>query len=132
MALWGQTSGSPSAGRIRAGAVTCGRLLRQALQSGVTDPPVERRRANGAEQVQRPRKPPSPADRERLQRLKHWRAQHATRLSIEPGLLWPMASLERLAREPRTLDDELESPRLRRWQSEQFAESLAVELQEEQ
>ena len=48
-----------------------GRLLRQALQSGVTDPPVERRRANGEEQVQRPRRPPSPADRERLQRLKH-------------------------------------------------------------
>jgi ribonuclease D len=109
-----------------------GRLLRQALQSGVTDPPVDRRHRNGAEQMLRPRRPPTPADRERLQRLKRWRAQHGSRLSLEPGLLWPMASLERLAREPHALDEELESPRLRQWQREQFAESLAAELQENQ
>jgi hypothetical protein len=39
-------------------------------------------------------------------------------------MIWPMRSLERLAREPGTLTDEQFSTEVRNWQREQFSELL--------
>jgi hypothetical protein len=39
---------------------------------------------------------------------------------MDPSLLWPMRSLERLAREPEKFDEELESSEIRRWQRGEF------------
>ena len=98
-----------------------GRQLRSSLDSGQTDPPIRnpvRRRAEQATQV----------EIDRLQKLQEWRTGQGSRLSIDPALVWPMVSLERLGKAPQTLAAELQSPDVRRWQREQFATSLGGTL----
>ena len=72
--------------------------------------------------------PLSPIEIERLQILKKWRSNLRRQPSIDPDLVWPMASLERLAEAPRTLGAELQSLGVRQWQCEQFATSLGAVL----
>ncbi len=98
-----------------------GRLLREALASGLTDPPIK-------SPTRTVKQPVTPVESERLQMLKKWRTALGAQLSIDPSLLWPMPSLERLARAPGTMDTELQSPQVRQYQREQFAASLAVAL----
>ena len=76
-----------------------GRGIGAAVEAGVSSPPVQRLR------------PPQPLfprlakdESARLTRLKRWRADHGAELGIDPSLLWPMRSMERLAREPDSLD----------------------------
>ena len=100
-----------------------GSLLRAALHKGLADPPISnpiRSRTERATQI----------EIDRLQILKKWRADLGMELSIDPALVWPMASLERLGKAPRTLGAELQSPEVRQWQCEQFATSLGASLVE--
>ena len=96
--------------------------LRQALREGANAPPVRRPAA------QAPTHRPSRAERERakprLKLLKDWRASHGKRLSLDPPLLWPTVSLERLAREQSTAEEELSSDEVRDWQRHEFSGSL--------
>ena len=62
--------------------------------------------------------------RARLRNFKEWRADLGRRLALNPGLLWPAASLERLASSPESLDEELGSPDVRRWQRCEFGTLL--------
>ena len=94
-----------------------GRLLRATLQKGLADPPISNPIRYGIQPVTR-------IQIERLQKLKKWRLGVGKQLSIDPSLVWPMASLERLAKAPSTLPAELESFEVRRWQHEQFGTSL--------
>ena len=98
-----------------------GRLLRDTLQRGLVDPPISNPIRNSVQQV-------IPIEIERLQMLKKWRTNLGRQLSIDPALIWPMPSLERLAKAPGTLGVELQSPEVRRWQREQFATSLETSL----
>ena len=90
------------------------------------------KRGKAAEPLRRPRQPRgrrlSRADRkaanERLDRLKAWRAEHGKRLSLVPSLLWPTASLQRLASFPDDPETEPEAPEIRQWQREEFEDSL--------
>ena len=59
-----------------------------------------------------------------LKQLKVWRSAQAKELSLDQSLIWPADSLDRLARNPSTLDEEMHAPEVRRWQVSQFAESL--------
>ena len=98
-----------------------GRLLRSALRSGIADPPIKApKRERG--------RPMTPTELERLQRLKKWRTAQANSLSIEPSLVWPMISLERLAKAPGSVSVEVESSEVRNWQREQFLEHLSLAL----
>jgi hypothetical protein len=72
--------------------------------------------------------PMSPEQTRRLAGLKAWRTSLATKLSLDPSLLWPMVSLQRLAKEPDTLDAEADSGNVRRWQNEQFTSLLQTYL----
>ncbi len=98
-----------------------GRLLRTALRKGVADPPVPRPTRYRTQ-------PATPIDTELLKRLKRWRIDQGVSLSIDASLVWPVASLERLAKARHTLGVELKSPEVRRWQQEQFADSLSAAL----
>jgi ribonuclease D len=98
-----------------------GRLLRTALHRGLTDPPI-------SNAIHHRIQPMTPIEIERLQILKKWRVNLGGQLSIDPSLVWPMGSLERLAKAPRTLGAELQSPMVRQWQREQFATSLGAAL----
>ena len=91
--------------------------LRQALHNGMSAPPIHR--------------PPrikfvraSQEETKRLSHLKEWRTSLGSSLSLDPSLLWPLSSLERLAKAPGTLSIELASDEVRRWQRDVVASSL--------
>jgi len=99
-----------------------GHGLEQALRNGITAPPIHRpppikaKRAS-KEQVQR------------LIRFKEWRTRLGSSLSLDPSLLWPLTSLERLAKAPDTLNAELISEDIRHWQRDIVACSLKACLE---
>ena len=64
-------------------------------------------------------------ERQRLEELKLWRKAHGGNLSIDPSLVWPTVSLERLARNPDAIGEEMAGPDVRRWQSAEFGKSLS-------
>ena len=98
-----------------------GRLLRATVHRGLADPPI-------GNPIRHRIQPVTSLEIERLKMLKRWRTNLGTQLSIDPALVWPMASLERLAKVPSTLDAEIRVPEVRQWQREQFATSLAASL----
>ncbi|MFC1961921.1 ribonuclease D [Chloroflexota bacterium] len=99
-----------------------GRGLQKAICDGLAAPSIRRPH-------------PVPVDRfshkqiQRLTRLKDWRAALGASLSLDPSLLWPMASLERLAKAPDSICLELTSPDIRRWQRDRFASPLHAYLE---
>lgn len=104
------------------GAATVRRLgdaIRRAVHAGQQSPPYAR---------PKPEVPPPPrltsAESKRLARLKAWRQAHGKRLALDPSLLWPARSLERLARAPDTLGAEQRSSDVRRWQTAELGASL--------
>ena len=96
-----------------------GHGLRQALDAGLTAPPIRR-------------PPPMPHERmsreqaRRLDVLKAWRTSLGITLSLDPSLLWPRASLERIAKSPDTFDAEIASDDVRRWQRGLFTADLSA------
>lgn len=86
--------------------------LKAALRRGKEAPPEPWPRSRG-------RNPWTSASRERLAALKSWRSKAATQLGLDPGLVWPMGHLKRMALEPdagpRDLDTG-EPPMVRAWQ----------------
>jgi ribonuclease D len=94
-----------------------GQGLRQAIHEGLIAPPVLR-----LPRIEFVR--PTEAQVRRLSRLKEWRQSLGSSLSLDPSLLWPMASLERLAREPGSLNTEMALEIIRNWQREVVAPSL--------
>ena len=106
-----------------------GMFARGRLAAGLRD---AIKRGRSAEPLQRPRPPRgrrfSRAERarvsQRLDKLKAWRSEHAKRLSLAVGLLWPMVSMQRLATFPGDLETELEAPEIRQWQRDEFQDSL--------
>lgn len=97
-----------------------GHLLQEAIREGVIAPPFHRPPPSRLREER-----PTPEQMVRLQRLKAWRSALGRRLSLDPALLWPMASLERLAREPGA---ELASPDVRVWQRQEFEGALRAVL----
>lgn len=94
-----------------------GQGLQQALHNGITAPPI--------------RRPPrikfvrtSEQQAKRLSHLKRWRTSLGSSLSLDPSLLWPLTSLERLAKAPDTLSVELKSDEIRHWQRNVVSSSL--------
>ncbi|SVA32107.1 uncharacterized protein METZ01_LOCUS84961 [marine metagenome] len=100
------------------------KMLREAILMGQQDPPIIKLR-----QSYRPL--PDQFEADRLRSLKKWRTGIGDKLSIDPYLVWPRVSLERLAKSPVDLDAELETFEIRKWQKEQFAASLRRFLTDE-
>ena len=100
------------------------KMLREAILMGQQDPPIRK-----LSQSYRPL--PDQFEAERLRSLKKWRTGIGDKLSIDPYLVWPRVSLERLAKSPVDLDAELETFEIRKWQKEQFAASLRKFLTDE-
>ena len=106
----------------RFGRRPANRGIRAAIEEGRKSAPVTRpKRARTGEAL-------SPAERKRaearLKVFKTWRKELGLKLRLDPALLWPAVSLERLARRPDTLDSELVSAEVRSWQGREFGESL--------
>lgn len=95
--------------------------LREAVEKG-----------KNAEPVPRPKypRPPNYSHKAalRLKALKEWRIEKGNEMEIDPSLVWPMRSLDRMARMPDSRDEELYSSNaedVRRWQQENFADLIA-------
>jgi len=96
--------------------------LREALEHGRQAPPV-------VIPVIRRRSPWRSESLNRLGELKTWRKKQGEVMSLDPSLLWPAASLERMALHPETKDSELfELPNsdVRKWQRKMFSEQIAA------
>jgi ribonuclease D len=105
------------------GPITVNRLGRQ-LRAAVS-------RGMEADAVQRPRSPrsleprPTKQQEDRLRALKAWRNDLGEQLDVDASLLWPMASLERLARYPEEFGSEVDtSSMIRNWQRDEFKDVL--------
>ncbi len=99
--------------------------LRDAIARGKSARPPRRPPQPG---IQRLSRADSSAAGERLARLKAWRLELGKRLSLDPSLLWNMSSLQRLARRPDSLREEMRSPDVRKWQRAEFGESIRKAL----
>lgn len=101
-----------------------GQGLKQALRLGWAASPI----------ILPPFKPPprlNSTQLQRLNRLKEWRSAICNTLVLEPDLIWPSASLGRLAIAPDTLQFELDQPAIRNWQRDNFGLSLRAALDAE-
>ena len=67
--------------------------------------------------------------RTRFRSLKAWRSHLGEELELDPSLLWPTVSLDRLARRPCSLHSELVSPEVRSWQKQEFGNALRIVLE---
>ena len=68
-----------------------------------------------------------PEAKDRLHLLKQWRQNRAACLSLDPSLIWPVKSLERIAIETdrwHTEVTDLENSSVRSWQVKEFSEEL--------
>ena len=96
--------------------------LRAAIDQGLAAPHVTRPKPIRNEGAL------DPEERERvmlhLRVLKTWRGLLGRELQMDPSLLWPTVSLERLARRPDDLDPEFVSPEVRSWQRREFGDAL--------
>ena len=106
----------------RFGRPPADRGLKAAIDEGFRSRPVTRPNRTRSEETW------SPAERERVrtrfQSLKTWRSELGRGLRLNPSLLWPAVSLERLAGWPCSLDAELVRPEVRSWQEREFAGAL--------
>jgi len=91
--------------------------IQQALRDGLAAQPIQPIPRMHYE-------PMSPEQTRRLTSLKAWRTTIAVKLALDPSLIWPMVSLQRLAKAPDTLDIEATCDNVRRWQNEQFTSAL--------
>ena len=99
-----------------------GKGLRQALYDGIAAPPVSRPRPVKVVHANKEKL-------RRLNRLKGWRISLGSSLSLDPSLIWPLTSLERLAGAPESLSAELASAEIRQWQRDEIASSLRACLE---
>ena len=97
--------------------------LRAAIHEGLREGPV---RLPKRGKPDTPRLGPWERDQvaARLQKLKDWRADKGAALGIDSPLVWPAVSLERIARLPQSLEDEIAGPDVRAWQAGEFGASL--------
>ena len=113
-------SGVKGLGRF--GRPPADKRLKAAIIEGLRSRPATRPKRTWAGE------PLGPAERKRvetrLRSLKDWRGRLGRRLQLNPGLLWPAVSLERLALRPYSLDSELTSPEVRNWQRREFGKEL--------
>ena len=96
--------------------------LKAAINEGLRAEPVSRPKP------MRPDETLAPVDREkvetRFQSLKAWRTRLGLELGLNPGLLWPIASLKLLAQCPGEMDSQLVGSNVRSWQKREFGEML--------
>ena len=77
-----------------------GSKMRAGIQQAMRGPGIQR--------PPRPRRaPPSREVQARQQKLKQWRSDKGAALALDPALLWPAASLERLALDPDSWESEV-------------------------
>ncbi len=117
---------STTKGLGRYGRPPACRRLENAIIQGIRASPAIRQKQTPVKEKLTPEE--RMTVRTRLRNLKGWRRELGLQLGLDPGLLWPAASLERLARHPWSLRSELSSPEIRNWQKHEFGQALRTTL----
>jgi ribonuclease D len=91
--------------------------LEQALEEGLSAPLIKRSVVDQGESM-------TGKQLQRLRNLKEWRNSKGVALSLDPAVLWPRVSLERLAKNPDTITLEFTSAEVRRWQRDLLGAEL--------
>lgn len=100
-----------------------GGAIAKAVEVGLAGGPLKRLR------TQTPFRPRLNAEQNaRFTKLKDWRIAEGEKLALDPSLLWPMRSLERLARAPGEADAEMESGEVRQWQRAAYEGAIRAAL----
>ena len=101
-----------------------GDLIHEAIHRGMCGPGVSR-------PPQPKNNPWEPEAQARLQSLKLWRSRRAASLGLDPALVWPAPSLERLAlgwNGSTAESPDVGAPEVRSWQRHEFSQELRQAL----
>ena len=104
--------------------------LRSAIAIGMEDDPVERPRTPAKRSRPRGHSGYREAARKKLRLLKQWRLELGQDLKIDPALVWPASSLERIATGESACEDEMHNDAVRDWQCREIGDSLRDFLDE--
>ena len=99
--------------------------LKKVIKQGLEAPPVTRPKKKDNERQRLSNKQRERAN-VRLRSLKVWRKGIGDELKLDPSILWPTSSLNRLSRFPNDFEMEMENPEVRLWQQKEFGESLKI------
>tara|TARA_B100000959_G_scaffold111412_2_gene117492 strand:- start:6004 stop:7158 length:1155 start_codon:yes stop_codon:yes gene_type:complete len=109
------------------GRAEVSKRIRKIAIEALSQPPIGRpRRQNTRTNVM------SNKEREkantRLKELKGWRKTKGESIGIDPSLLWPTISLDRLSKDPSRFNEEISEPQVRKWQYLEFGKELEGKL----
>ena len=102
--------------------------LRKVIRRGLEGSPITRPRKQGNDAPRLSNKQRERANM-RLRSLKLWRKNLGGELGLDPSILWPTSSLNKLSRSPGDLEVEIEHPEVRTWQRREFEDLLKTTLQ---
>lgn len=97
--------------------------LAEVIKTGKASKPIQRPQSQGNKRPHLTHKERETAN-QRLKELKQWRKSRGEQLQVDPSLLWPTSSLNRLSRLPKTLSSEYQEGDVRKWQFEEFGEDI--------
>ena len=97
--------------------------LAEVIKTGRESKPIQRTRHQEGRRPHLTHREREAAN-QRLKELKQWRKNHGARLEVDPSLLWPTSSLNRLSRFPEALDSEYQEGDIRKWQFKEFGENI--------
>ena len=104
-----------------------GKGIHTAIRAGLSGPEIERPKKlfkNGRFTSYSA----NPVIKRRLRKIKDWRTNHAEILKIDPALIWPVESLKRMSLDLHSINKELKSDEVRKWQKKEFGKSLKDSL----
>lgn len=109
------------------GRSSVSKRIRKIAVEALDKPPIERPRGKSIR-----RNNMSNKERERsnvrLKELKEWRKSLGDAISVDPSLLWPTNSLNRLSRDLCSFEEEISEPEVRKWQVMEFGSRLKEKL----
>lgn len=103
--------------------------LKRVIKNGLEGSPIVRPRKQDTRGPRLSNKQREKANM-RLKSLKTWRKNLGGQLDLDPSILWPTSSLNRLSRSPEDLETEIENSEVRSWQQREFGDLLKITLDE--
>ena len=109
------------------GRSSVSKRIRKIAVEALDKPPIERPRGKSIRRNNMSNKERERAN-VRLNELKEWRKSLGAAISVDPSLLWPSCSLNRLSRDLSSFEEEISEPEVRKWQVMEFGSRLKEKL----
>jgi len=109
------------------GRSSVSKRIRKIAVEALDKPPIERPRGKSIRRNNMSNKERERAN-VRLKELKEWRKSLGDAISVDPSLLWPTSSLNRLSRDLSSFEEEISEPEVRKWQVMEFGSRLKEKL----